>query len=119
MELREFINTTLVEIVGGILDAREAVGDLDAGAGVATDFTANESRSRIRVVSFDVALTSNDTEEKKKGIGVFLGGIGLGGKAETQASTRSHTRVSFSVPIVLADATPREKLSELQTSKRG
>ena len=102
MELQEFIQTTLSEIVVGVKGFQDAMKEsglpfqtLDVMHG------ANENIAARQVVKFDIALAEGTRDAGKKGIGVYFAGVGLGGQKIADSSASSHTRVSFSVPIQL------------------
>lgn len=110
MELKEFIQETLVQIVESVVTAREKIvesgGDVNPVGGYFDQKSLgtrqwNWKRGATEIVEFDVALTSSDTDEKKAGIGVFLGGIGIGSKVTEEVACSSMSRIKFSVPILL------------------
>ena len=110
MDLREFVRETLVQIVEGVVDARDPIvekgGDINPVGGHfdQTNLGARQwdwDRGAAEVVEFDLALTTSDKEDAKAGIGVFLGGIGIGSKISGENAYSSMTRVKFSVPLLL------------------
>ena len=110
MDLREFVRETLVQIVGGVVDARDPVvekgGDINPVGGHFDQGSLGGrqwdwKRGAAEIVEFDVALTTSDKEGAKAGIGVFLGGIGIGAKTSGENAYSSMTRVRFSVPLLL------------------
>jgi hypothetical protein len=109
MNLREFIGEALSEIIAGVADARGNAAEHGAQvgsdelyghtkeAGIVTD-----SKSRtVSLVEFDIALANADSKDTKGGIGVFLGTVGLGSQGASHGETSSHSRIKFSVPVVL------------------
>ncbi len=102
MELQEFIKATLSEIVDGVKEFQETdvagVGDRHYGS----RHGGGDAHCPYQLVRFDIALAEGTQEGSKKGIGVFLAGIGVGGQARGESTASSHTRVSFSVPIRLS-----------------
>ena len=110
MDLREFVQQTLVQIVEGVVDARDPIvekgGDINPVGGNFDQQSLGErqwdwERGATEIVEFDVALTTSDKEDAKAGIGVFLGGIGIGTKTSGENAYSSMTRVKFSVPLLL------------------
>ena len=105
MNLQEFIKTALVEIVAGVTEAREEISE--HGATVGSDpvygetlLTDSQGR-RVSSVDFDIALAEGSGTETSGGIGVFLGAVGIGTQAASHGEASSHSRIKFSVPIVL------------------
>lgn len=109
MNLRDFIREALVEIVAGVDAARSEVakhGSL-AGSDQIHGHTQeagilNDAQGRtVSMVEFDIALANADSKDTKGGIGVFLGSVGLGSQGASHGETSSHSRIKFSVPLVL------------------
>ena len=98
MELQEFINTTLSEIVAGVKDFQDAMNE---GA-QKQDFVGRFVHGPYQIVNFDIALAEGGKAGGKGGVGVFLGGLALGGQVTGETTSSSHTRVSFPVPIKLS-----------------
>lgn len=117
MELQEFIQESLVQIVRGIEGATEELGDTTAVVspryihrresgtiGYAMNVEETDKRSfrrPVETVEFDVAVVAVEGAEKKGGIGIMVGSIGIGGQGKTETSSTSHSRLKFQVPIVL------------------
>ena len=110
MDLREFVRETLVQIVGGVVDARDPIvekgGDINPVGGNFDQASLGErqwdwKRGATEIIEFDVALTKSDKEDAKSGIGVFLGGIAIGARSSGENAYSSMTRVKFSVPLLL------------------
>ena len=107
MELREFIQATLQQIVEGVSAAQEDTAT--AGAIInpsAMKFTQHGQYNEFNhamptQVEFDVGLATTDKKDSAEGIGVFLGSVNLGTKNVTGIENVAVTRVKFSVPIVL------------------
>ena len=110
MDLREFVRETLVQIVGGVVDARDPVvekgGDINPVGGNFDQKSLGGRqwdwrRGAAQNVEFDVALTASDKEDAKGGIGVFFGAMGIGTQISSENAYSSMTRVKFSVPLLL------------------
>ncbi len=103
MELREFVTTTLKQIIDGIQDAQEYVEKSGSTAEIVNQFPIDRCKTKIE---FDVAVTaeSSTTAEGKAGISVFSIGATTGGQMERLSSTVS--RIRFPVPVDL----PRQGL---------
>jgi hypothetical protein len=107
MELKDFIRTTLREIIDGVAEAQKEARGKGANINpMGVGFTRNSqwnysTGAEPQAVSFDVALTESKGTGTEGGVGVFLGGIGLGSKGRTEAESVSLTRIQFSVPVIL------------------
>lgn len=107
MELKEFIQATLQQIVEGVSAAQKDAATTGAIINPsALRFTQhgqyNEfTHSMPTQVEFDVGLVTTDKKDSTEGIGVFLGSINLGKKNVSGIENVAITRVKFSVPVVL------------------
>lgn len=109
MNLQEFIKTALIDIVAGVAQASEAANAHGANVGsmklygwtkenkVVTD----ENEHPVATVEFDIALAEANSKDTKGGIGVYLGGVGLGSQGASHGEASTHSRIKFSVPVVL------------------
>ena len=107
MELKEFIQITLQQIVEGVANAQKETAPIGAvinPSGVG--YTQNGQWNRYDhampyAVEFDVGLTTTDKKGASEGIGVFLGSINLGKKNDSGVENIAITKVKFTVPLVL------------------
>jgi hypothetical protein len=112
MELQDFIKTALTEIVAGVAEASKAakehggsVGSLRLYGYVKENKILTDENSRpVATVEFDIALAENSSKDTKGGIGVYLGAIGLGSQGASHGEASTHSRIKFSVPVILTDA---------------
>ncbi|MDR0619251.1 MAG: hypothetical protein LBG17_05075 [Bacteroidales bacterium] len=107
MELKAFVEETLMQIVEGIQSAQEK--GKEKGAVISPSYVhgnggdnmpTTEYNKETRIVSnveFEVGLTASDSKEGK--IGVWFGEIGIGGQRKTGTKNVSVTSVRFSVPV--------------------
>ncbi|KQR07970.1 hypothetical protein ASF90_17590 [Xanthomonas sp. Leaf148] len=83
VELKDFISETLVQIVGGVVDARAKVDALNAVARVNPflDPKADQLAKHgftlaggdaVQSVEFEVSITTKDVSGTKGGVGVFV-----------------------------------------------
>lgn len=108
MNLQEFVRDSIVQIVAGIADAREACVKYDVTIGSdgvygyvgAAQIITDEHNRTVSHVEFDVALAKGDSRDTKGGIGVFLGSVGVGSQGASHGETSTHSRLKFSVPVV-------------------
>lgn len=109
MQLSQFVQEVLTEIVTGIRAAQAANGgshispDMDGGHDYAPNHTRFNSSARLKstVVDFDIALTVETSTKAggKAGLKVFDVGVDGGGERVSRDSTVS--RVQFAVPLLL------------------
>lgn len=116
MELREFVSETLTQIIAGVKDAQEAT--IDTGAVISPgEFYIRPPESKrgpvnvhfagpLQYVSFDVAVTKSDVEEKKGGLGVFFGPVGIGGQGKSETQDSAINKIQFSVPVAFTQGKP-------------
>ncbi len=98
MELKDFVRDTLVQIVDGVVEARQNLiqknADVNPVGGNFDPHSLNgkqwsREKGVTELVHFGVALTQEDAKGTKGGIGVFLGGHGLGSQGQSEASSSS------------------------------
>lgn len=110
MELKDFVSGTLKQIIEGVKDAQ--INSQKEGAEVNPDIAVGteivkhglmetESGKLAGFVDFDIALTVVEGKEKKGGIGVAGGFVGLGGQRQSSAESSSNSRIKFKVPLAL------------------
>ena len=128
MDLKEFVFETLISIIAGASDAQEKAKELGAfvnPSGLMRN-TNNISNNAIwdnsnnnyaQPVSFDVAVTTEDTAKAGAKVKVIAGIFGAGGEAETGNKNSLASRVQFVVPILLLGH-DIEKPEARQTKKR-
>ena len=115
MELKDFIEEALTQIVEGVKSAQDKAKEQNAFISPAGVRTNNDNNMRIEVcgkniplhqIDFEIALTSSEGKGNKGGIGVFLGNIGLGTQGTSENNNTSMTRIRFSVPILFPFVNP-------------
>ena len=112
MELQEFIKTALTEIVSGVAEASDAAASFGGSVGTMKLYgyvkenkvVTNAKDLPVSMVDFDIALAEVAGTDTKGGIGVYLGAVGLGTQGASHGETSSHSRIKFSVPVVLPSA---------------
>lgn len=117
MELKDFVSTTLTQIVEGVQAAQESAkaqgavigaptrgsGGVETGAKLGMLWTGH---GYAQMVEFDVALTVTDGTGTKGGIGVLASLVTLGSTGESKAETTAASRVKFTVPMQLLSQLP-------------
>lgn len=112
MDLKDFISETLLSIISGVTDAQAKARELDAHvnpAGLSRNSTKvsdnaiwdNTNNNYARLVTFDVAVTAEDTAKAGAKVKVIAGIFGADAGAETGSKNSLASRVQFTVPILL------------------
>jgi hypothetical protein len=101
MNLSEFVESTLLEIMDGVSRAQDQWHACGRKGHVNPHWGGYEQGEKtLREVAFDVAVTVEDgtAKEAKGGLRV-VSIIEAGGSAKAESKSSSVSRVSFSVPI--------------------
>ncbi|HEY0863803.1 MAG TPA: hypothetical protein VGD97_06830 [Lacunisphaera sp.] len=113
MNLKDFISSTICEIIDGVADAQgKSPAELinpdalyQADHAPRTHF-AVRGGGVVHMVEFDVAVTVESSSEGKVGAGIKVFAVGdAGGSASTADKSSQVSRIKFSVPI----AFPRKR----------
>ena len=115
MDLKEFVSETLQQIVSGVEDAQNKLGNSGqvnpkiwmAQREQAAKHKILESSSGqwIHLVNFDVAVTVTEGKGTKGGIGLVIGPVTLGSAGESKVESASVSRIQFEVPIAYTPTT--------------
>lgn len=112
MDLKDFVSETLLSIVTGVTEAQAKAQELGAhvnptgltrnAAKVAHNAVwDNSNNNYAQLVTFDVAVTAEDTAKAGAKVKVIAGIFGAGADAETGTKSSLASRVQFSVPVLL------------------
>ena len=109
MELREFVSSALIQILGGVQDAQKAAAEHGGQVNPAFSGTLG-SRGLVKgrgnflmqEVEFDVAVTVSEQSGEKVGGGLRVV-FGFGAKLEGQESSSQVSRIKFTVPLGLPE----------------
>ena len=112
MELREFVRSTLLEIVAGVSEAQEALIEGGSTGVINPPASGNINRPEYRgtgsrlleMVEFDVALTVTETSDKGLGGRLSIAAASIGTQRGTSIENSEVSRIQFQVPIVLPEA---------------
>jgi hypothetical protein len=112
MELREFVRSTLLEIVAGVTDAQKALAEEDSTAVINAPMSGHINRPEYRgtgsrsleMVEFDVALTVTETTDKGIGGRLSIAAASIGTQRGSSIENSEVSRVRFQVPIALPEA---------------
>ena len=105
MDLQDFVSSTLVQIIRGIVSARDELDD--TGAVVCPLwYTRPDERTpvgskhnAIHDVEFDVAVTVEEDKEGDVGGTLKIPFASVGAKARESSASASVSRVRFTVPV--------------------
>ncbi len=97
MDLETFVSETLQQIVKGVKTAQRHADCQTARINPVDQ----QGFVHVKDIEFDVAVTVTEGAEKKGGIGVFSGVLGVGGQASSNTASSSVSRIKFSVPVIL------------------
>lgn len=109
MEINEFIQQTIQQIVDGVFETNNQL--LEKGAYIPSkDIRGGDASFRkegnvnkgIINVNFDIAVTVNETKEKGGTLSI-ASVLNVGGKKESKVESQVVNRISFSLPLVLPD----------------
>ena len=113
MDLKEFIQVSLVQISKGIEAANEELKDskakvnpsniaVNAGGGANYGIISQTNQNMPRVVElveFDIAITVSDGTEKNGKIALSVGAIGIGVGGKNSEANSSLSRLKFKIPV--------------------
>ncbi len=124
MNLEEFVDTSLRQIIAGVKMAQQATrlpgkhpseADVvnpavmyNADAGPKGKYFATVGRNLVHFIDFDVAVTTDSTSEAKAGLSLKVAGIGIGGGGGVSDRDSVVSRIKFQVPIVLPQSMDEE-----------
>lgn len=115
MNLRDFVKETLCEIAEGVEQANATLKSTGACVNPCKTTRRAGEHSKLtpllHEIEFDVAVTAEEGKETKGGIGIMVGSLGLGSQGRSEASGSTHSRVKFTIPMLL----PNPELRELPT----
>lgn len=102
MDLSEFVTNTLVQIQLGVQNAITQAGARGMTGVINPVWGSPDrvSRSDLREVTFDVAVTVADKSVKAVDGGIKVWAIGVAGDRETSAERSDVSRIQFSIPVI-------------------
>lgn len=98
MEIKTFVETTLLQIVEGVKAAQDKAQKFGGAVNFSTRLISGREPD---IIEFDIAVTTSETGEDKAGAGIFVAGFGLGGQTKTSDATTNISRIKFKVPVHL------------------
>lgn len=97
MELKTFVAETIKEIIDGIAEAQDQVINRYNYSERGYVEIGNNSQHSI---SFDISVTSSQSDDKEGKAGVFIKVVDFGAKSTSKSSDSATNRIHFNVPIV-------------------
>ena len=121
IELKEFIKETIIQIVEGVSEPKNAVEELGyiVGPIVIPDkpSVASPRRSngvgRVEDIEFDIAVEAKAGTETKGKLSILAGALGVGAEGGSKNETNTTNRIKFSVPICFSRLAPVKEKTEL------
>lgn len=114
MELDEFINNTLTDIVSGIQKANQKLessgsyvcsSHLSQNLGEGARRISKDKNGNLHVISeinFDVAVTASNSSKDEAGGGIkVFSVVKLGGSISNDTANNEVSRIQFSIPLAL------------------
>lgn len=110
MELKNFIDETITQLVEGVIMAQNRNSDngsvvVPAGVSFSGPNGTYKDGSGYRIaiceIDFSIMLTETSGSESKVGIGVWFSNIGIGANGKADENTTSANTIKFSIPIIL------------------
>jgi hypothetical protein len=131
MDLKNFVASTLTQIVEGVAEAAGAVAELGgvvspayspaSPPGERLGVSSDGTQTPVYGVAFDVALVSASMDANEAGGGLRVAGLGFGGKVSGNEKEEITSRVRFLVPLQLptdpTSANRAKKLSDEADAK--
>ncbi len=127
MELSEFVEKSLNQIIDGVINAQKYAQEKGAsvnpfgldwkqevrGQNLIVNTRIDQEFELIpQMIDFDVAVTVTEGGETKAGIGVFAGAIGIGTQAKIDDTNTKVSRIKFTIPVTF----PPQKIKRLKAN---
>jgi hypothetical protein len=108
MDVKDFVENTLVQIVEGVNSANSKLKETGAiispknVSPIRDGTTYNTATGQlVNLIEFDVAVTVNEKDTAGGGGGIKIAGISIGGQLQNETANQSVSRIKFSVPLTL------------------
>jgi hypothetical protein len=108
MDIKDFVENTLLQIVQEVNSANEKLKD--TGAIISSKnvrplregTTYNSSTyDLVNLIEFDIAVTVNEKDTANGGMGIKIAGISIGGRLQNETANQSINKIKFSIPLTL------------------
>jgi hypothetical protein len=119
MELREFIVASLVQIAKAVVEADDKLAHTggcvnpknvmssnraDGVFGVYLQKGGKDCNRIVDVITFDVAVSTQEGKETQGGIGILAGAVSLGAKGKSEDQLMHESRLQFRIPMLLPNS---------------
>ena len=110
MELKTFVAETLKQLIDGIKTAQEYAKKEGAIVNPNERFMYSDNKEyaistttglRAQVIDFDIAISAQESDQYKGGVGIFVGPVGIGTQGHAEFTDSSVNRIKFSLPVYL------------------
>lgn len=111
ISLSDFVSSTLVQIVDGVVKAQEIVKTKGArinpkhviiGNEILVSTLHNQDTQAIAdMIEFDLLITAEKAKDTKGTIGIVMASIGLGTEGHSKTKNTEQNRIKFRVPLEL------------------
>jgi len=108
MDIKEFVGSTLVQIIEGINEANEKLKNTGAVISSKDVLPIREGTTRniatgnlVNLIDFDVAVIVNEKDIANGGAGINIAGIQIGGTLQNETVNQSVSRIKFSIPLTI------------------
>jgi hypothetical protein len=109
MELKEFIQKSLTEIIDGVVESQSYAKEKGAKINPAN---CRNNEAKIwddngwgQNIEFDVAVIVNESQEGKINAGINVCGTGIGGQKSKEQENTTSSRIKFSILVFLPPQT--------------
>jgi len=103
MQLEDFVAETIRQIAAGVQRGQEDAKKEGTSVNPISSLLPGE---RVRMIEFDVAVTTEEGTSSKGGVGVLAGIVKLGAEGKSDSTTTSANRIKFSVPVLFPNSGP-------------
>ncbi len=111
ISLSDFISSTLIQIVNGVVRAQTAVqaqgaqinpkGVIIGSKILETTFCNNDTNAITDMIEFDLLVAAESEKGTKGTIGIVMASIGLGIQGQSTSKNTEQNRIKFRVPLEL------------------
>ena len=100
MQLREFIQSTLIDVLSAINDAQNELKSTFNNGAINPVWDISGATERIHNLEFDIAVTVGNVKSGETKAGINVLGLDIGGAGNLQFQNSSVSRIKFSIPIL-------------------
>jgi len=109
MDVKEFIESSLIQIIEGINGAKDKLKGSDVLISskdvrpLREGTTVNhQTGNLVNLIEFDMAVTVNEKDTSGGKAGINIVGLNIGGGLQNEVSNQTVSRIKFSVPVTFA-----------------